>query len=397
MSFLYLENITSTPETHNITLTSSGISLNSISIKQGDTISWYNSNQTETLTVTEENTEWSITISPLNHSEKTFNDIANISYYCGIYGADIFVESNLGEELKHNEAYDKPLRINLNSTYAPTNISLEIFIDSFRLDYNEVGYGVGRITNNGNFTALDINLSMPWAVFDNNSFNLEKEKSKIINFAISPEITKTADTNKTYIKELELSGTNIDAIKKNISIFIKYKKINESEETGTYTMDEVRKMLEEMLKIAGNETENTTTIIYRDKPVHYNFTEEEVSTMDDRLVSLEGKGDRTYNLYKQESDKVKEDIESIKGDSQETRDYVSENLEKMKLLAEQSKNATDLMAKKLKEQQDREIRSRRIKSIWSWIKWIGGILAAIGLGISFFVIKLKKDKIRDIG
>jgi len=152
-----------------------------------------------------------------------------------------------------------------------------------------------------------------------------------------------------------------------------------------------------MLRLAGNETENTTTIIYRDKPVYYNFTEEEVSTIDDRLVSLEGKGDRTYNLYKQESDKVKQDIESIKGDSQEIRDYVNENLEKMRILAEKNTNATDLMAKQLAEKEKEEKRAKRIKTIWNWIKWIIVTLAAIGLGIAFFIIKIKKDKIRDVG
>ena len=400
MSFLYLENITSTPKTHNITLSSTGISPNSIAIKKGDTISWFNSNPTQTLTVTGESSTWSITVLPLNHSEKTFNNIENISYSCKIsgttYGADIFVESNLIEDKIHNSAYDKTLKINLNSTFAPTTISLEIFIDSFNLEYNEAGLGVGRITNNGEFTALDLFISMPWAVFENNSFNLEKEKSKIINFAISPEITKTSDTNKTYIKELTLSGTNIGVIKKNISIFVKYKKINESETQGTYTMDEVRKMLEEMLRLAGNETQNTTTIIYRDKPVYYNFTQEEVSNMDDRLISLEGKGDRTYNLYKQESDKVKEDIESIKGDSQETRDNVDAKLKEMKNLAENSTSALDSIAQEFKEQQERDLRAKRIKSIWSWIKGIGGILVIISLGITFFLIKFKKNKIKDL-
>ena len=401
---MYLENITSTPEVHNITLktTIPRISPTPITIKKGDTISWYNSHS-QPLTITEVTSEidkWSITISPLNHSEETFNNIKNISYSCEIfgttYGADIFVESNIIEDLIHNSDYDKTLKINLNSTYAPTTLSLEIFIDSFNLEYNDVGLGVGRITNNGDFTALDIELSMPWATFENNSFNLEKAKSKIINFAISPEIYKTADTNKTYIKELTLSGTNIEVIKKNISIFIKYKKINESETQLTFTIEEVRKMLEEMLKLAGNQTENTTTIIYRDKPVYYHFTEEEISAIDDSLTSLDAKGDRTYNLYKQESDQVKQDIESIKGDSQETRDYVNEKLKEMKDLSKNSTSALDSIAKEFKEQQARDLRSKRIKAIWSWVKWILGVIAIAGIGITFFVIKFKKGKIKDL-
>jgi len=395
LSYLKLENVTSVPKTSNITLQSSGISPNIITINKGDTISWYNAESTA-LTVTEENTEWSISVPPLGHEEKTFNDIANISYFCGIYGGDITVKSNLIEDYLHNPDNDKTVNFNLNSTFAPTTTTVEIFTNSFSIEYDELAEGVGRIKNTGSYTALDLSFSMNWTTFQNNTFNLDAGEEKLIYFIIDPIITKSSQTNKTYDLKLKLSGTNINTLEKDVSVFIRYKQFEDITESKTYTIDEVREMLQDMLNSINLTEENTTTIIYRDKPVVYNITQDEVSTIDDKLTSLEGKTDRTYNSYKSDSDEMKDTVDSIKGDSQEMRDdmdnLTSEVSEMMKNSStELSKIASDVQARK-----DKEERERRSGIIWGILKWVLGTMILITLSVSGFLIKVKKNKIKQM-
>ena len=116
----------------------------------------------------------------------------------------------------------------------------------------------------------------------------------------------------------------------------------------------------------------------------------------DKLTSLEGKTDRTYNSYKSDSDEMKDTVDSIKGDSQEMRDdmdnLTSEVSEMMKNSStELSKIASDVQARK-----DKEERERRSGIIWGILKWVLGTMILITLSVSGFLIKVKKNKIKQM-
>jgi len=133
--------------------------------------------------------------------------------------------------LVHGTEYDYTLNSIINIEYNPTTISTSFLKTDYEMDYDQIKSGSFLIENTGNEIAQSINLESDWIEFDMNNFNIAIGDSETISYTIDPRIFKTNETNKTHIKNIEITG-NFEKVTQNISLSINYADINELFEMG---------------------------------------------------------------------------------------------------------------------------------------------------------------------
>lgn len=145
----------------------------------------------------------------------------------------------------HDPSFDAILNLKINMLFKPTILSIIIPETNYSLNVFEQTQGVLSLRNNGNETARNVVLQADGFIFSDNNFDIIPEQSRALTYTIKPSrfISSTEQTNKTYIKNLSISG-NFDVFSIPITIFVKYALISSNttfNSTGETILDIVRR------------------------------------------------------------------------------------------------------------------------------------------------------------
>lgn len=228
VSYSYYVNLPEEVTTYEIEITSNGLNQTFISIRDGDTIRWINS---DTISHSLYSSIFgTITIPPNSSSIRTFNQLGTFHYYdtsfniFNNFNGDIQVVNRTLPQLVHNPNYDFPWTVNLDSSLNPTNLSFDNTEDNYTIDQNKNSKGLLTIRNTGSVTSEGVVVSSDsdWVTFDSNNFNLDSGQTNWVTYTITPLITSTDQTNKTYNITLSIKSFNSPQENTTISVFIPY-------------------------------------------------------------------------------------------------------------------------------------------------------------------------------
>jgi len=218
---------------YNISITEMGSSPSALKICKGESVRFINNYDSWIKLKIYPDTEWGGIIAPNSSYIRVFDNVGSYPFevYPLIPGGNIEVSEE--DVLVHSTEDDFDLSLNINSRLEKTNITiLNIEKDKFTINYDGADGSYIVIKNIGDREAINVKLEGKWLSFDKNNFDLEEDESKAINFYITPYITSTSQTNKTYNINLNISGENIEVISKQLEVFIPHSSISEDNITS---------------------------------------------------------------------------------------------------------------------------------------------------------------------
>lgn len=156
---------------------------------------------------------------------RTFMDTGAFSYrwFVGSWGfpevCTITILNDTGYVNDPN--LDFLLNLDLHVNFPPTTVAAEAPILNYSLNFFDTAEGVLSVTNLGGSDAKAIHLSGEWITFSSNDFDLSPGQTRGIVYTIDPAISRTDETNKSYLKTITITG-NFPAISKSVQVFIRY-------------------------------------------------------------------------------------------------------------------------------------------------------------------------------
>ncbi len=371
IQFYTLTNTTSIPQTYQVSIQTNSIVPNSIQIRQNDAITWTNT-ASQQHSVIATMGQFSYQLQPSQQITHTFNSIGLISYYDGLngIGASIDVISNIISTRVHDSTKDKTLRIITTTQASPTTLYLETIPTDLSLSYNEQKIGKIYLKNTGTVSALNIHLEGNWTTFGKNNFQLNPDIDEYLDFNLTPKVTSTNQTNKSYQIKITATGNNFEQKEKTISVFIRYHDFSTSTDNGTTiivrtpTYDEIIQMCNSGL--INCPTSNQTQIIYQDKIVPYNLTYDDIKRMIDLSNQNADANTRIMNALIEHRTIDESKLDETMKIANETNEFMRQTKEE------------------IKKDKDRNF-------ILNLIIWIFIILLTIG-GISYYFIMKSKSK-----
>ncbi len=266
-AFFFSGDIGDSDESYNVTLNSERVvDLRDFSIYTGNKVTFINNDDDELILVFGE----SVTVLP-SHTDKTFtvttaevlsyyfsdgistNPITPVYYITVLPTSGIITDPNLN-----------PLVFfNISLVYPQTSMMISYLTSDNYTDISpfEEIEGTIEIRNIGTKIAKNIHIQCEWITFSQNNFDLNPGVSKPITYTISPQVYNTNDTDKTYIKNIMITG-NFNEIERPISMSIPYTQIDAGNYSqGTSLMDWFLKYCNDYPddEICGGKT----TVIYR--------------------------------------------------------------------------------------------------------------------------------------
>ena len=318
VKFDYYVDIPPQPKTYEINVTSNSFILSTLNIIQNDKVKWFNSDVNEHRIRQNDgniNPTFDFTLQQNQYSnEITFPDVATITYYEVFLNQNIFsgvinVLNSSEPQLTTNPDLNTPLTININSNLLNTTVSLEVFDQNFTVEYNGTAEGGLRV-NNGANKAFNVHLSGEWLEFLENDFTIEKNSNNLLLFKVKPIILNTADTNKTYIKTIKVTGSNFNEVNHAISIFIPYHIIpTVSNATESELIEEINRLRE--LLNSFNFSTSEPQIIFKDPEVNINLTASELRDLLLNFRNIASTVDRSANIQRQDTDAIKSELNSL--------------------------------------------------------------------------------------
>lgn len=227
--FLTAQNVLRNIKTVLINLNDAGFVNTTININQDDNLILNNTaGYSRTITQLEQGS-WSSTIA--GNNQVTFN--TNIITVAPIrlqdsYSSNILyvtVQNRTQLDYIHDASKDRVINFNIESIRNATLLLLEIYTDNFTVDYGQKKRGTGKITNIGDFPAINVTLSSsPWITFETNSFSLSPDAEQIFLFDVQATGINTSDaTNKSYSFTISANGLNTEIENHSVSVFLNYK------------------------------------------------------------------------------------------------------------------------------------------------------------------------------
>jgi len=244
VQFTYAVDLPETVTTYDIGISSNGFSSNYITIRNGDSIKFSNSDYFS-------HSIYSSAFSTLNiatNSSEThlFNQIGIFNFYDTQYGTyitnfngNIQVVNRTMQQQAHNPNYDTTLNVNLDSSLNPTELGISNSKSDYQIGNGEFSKGLITINNAGNTKAEGVKISSDstWITFDRNNFEINNGQSDWVTYTITPLLIKTEETNKTYNFSINVGSYNSPSKNFSISIFIPYYEISSglTSDIGTLT------------------------------------------------------------------------------------------------------------------------------------------------------------------
>lgn len=247
-------------ETHNINVDyNDGLDKCDFSVVQGDNVIWQNNVPSSIRMINANNGNTVTEISENQTHSELFDEAISFKYYftrIGIRFTNTCTISVLGTSgLINNPEFDDNLALDIKINYEPTEISVTILEDAYEIKPGKTQQDLLSIKNTGDKIAKNINLDANWFLFSSNNFDLEPGDSKNIGYTISPKVNNTNQTDKVYIKDLNING-NFNDYSHNFSIFVPYTIIDEDFFKDSKTIEQLFNERYEFVKAYCNDNPN---------------------------------------------------------------------------------------------------------------------------------------------
>ena len=340
--YSFIGNIDQPSINYKVNITEAGYEPRNQVIRQGDSITWRNSDViTRTATHLLGSPIFDFILSPNQEQSFTFNEINDYNYYDKyIYQTgSIKVINKTSQVPIHNPANDLIFPIILSSSLIDTSLSLDLIGESFNVSYNGKSEGALKITNAGIEMAKEVRLTSDsnWIYFKTNNFTLNPNQNQFVIYEIIPIITDSTQTNKNYTIQLSVKGQNTATITKPISVFIPYQALIIPQNS---TKEDALKKIAELLKIIEglNESSNTTVTINRNQEFDVTLAKKQV---DDALRSYRTISDKLEAVEKRDGEKasdinkLSQDLATLKDLYNQTSSDVATSKEKQNTISTQ--------------------------------------------------------------
>lgn len=165
-----------------------------------------------------------------NSFTKVFSEVGDFQYafYIGSFQlpniCTIHILNSTGTV--NDPQLDAILDLKVKVDYKPTNISLQVLQTTYTIAPFKSNGGIMSITNTGADIAKNIKIEDDWFEFTPGSFDLYPGETKGIAYTISPLVSSTSETNKTYIRNVTITG-NFNTTIQPFIIFVTYSAIED--------------------------------------------------------------------------------------------------------------------------------------------------------------------------
>jgi len=137
-----------------------------------------------------------------------------------------------------NPEFDAILNLDIDVDYEPTVIETTFLETEYTMDVFTTEEGLFLIKNTGTETAKSIHLEGNWFEFTQNDFDIQSGYSKTVSYKIKPIIGTTNETDKTYEKNLIITG-NFLTITQPFQISINYADIDSGDYSSGDTLIDI--------------------------------------------------------------------------------------------------------------------------------------------------------------
>ncbi len=337
----YQTDVGEANETHivEVQYTEPKLSQCDFSIIKGDSVRWVN-NVPDYITL--KNTETQNIIKEINENDNytsKFETIEDLKYiilrrgYVFTQECKITVLDTSG--YVHNPQYDESLYFIINMEYEPTEINLNIIEDEFEMEFTEQKQDLFLIKNIGDKKAKQIQLSGKWLSFSHNNFDLDAGESKTLGYTITPIITQTNQTNKTYKINITADG-NFDIKREELEVFIKYSQISDDYNLTTIDESVIKYLLKQYCEDHPDEDFCQPKVIRyynsTQEKFNYTFSREQVDNLWGFMFE---KADEDKEITKQQNEKIEKSLNASLSSQNMTKE-IKNNIVELKKQAEQS-------------------------------------------------------------
>jgi len=290
-----------------------GLSLCDLSIIKGDSITWRWVGNGE---VKMKNTDTNVDITPIseggNYTSK-FNTPGVLNYaffWMGFMFTDVCTINTLDDTgIINNPELDESLSINLKVNYEPTTIQTNVLERKYSIGFLDSPEGVITLTNTGSNIAKKVKLEGDWFNFNKNEFDIAVGGTTIVIYnlrEIKPGIYDTNHTNKTYIKNISISG-NFGTINEEFEVFLNFAEIDDNYNPGNGSGG-LRDIFDQYCIENPEICDPEPRIIYRnignnsDNEFNVSFGQEQVKSIFAYLYTLGGNLNTALNVFKSDKD-----------------------------------------------------------------------------------------------
>jgi len=304
------------------------------SIIKGDSINWTNQINDAIQMVHEGSVE--TTMGALSSYLKTFPDATLFEYYFNRYGfrfpsynCKITVLPDIG--MVNDPQLDAFMNLSVSVNYPPTTISLAIMQNNHSMDFYATEDGIMSVSNTGNETAHNIMLSGTWLTFSENNFDLTPGQTKGLIYTITPMVSETNQTGKTYENFMSISG-NFPTVQTLLYVYINQANID-SNASFSDAKNLIDVICEKYPQLCNVEPE----IVYRNIQngsalATFNLSEEQWNNLM-FIIFDEMENRKTTDAF------VRETIDKIDAERAETKAYVTNMSQQIEIMKNENSNS----------------------------------------------------------
>jgi len=393
LSFDYLLDVEQTPKTYVIGVNDSGFAFNNLTILDGDSVRFRN-NGTTWHTVTEINLTPGIEDHNLSVNSEWTLDQPTRPYY--------FFDRNLGvtfnlyvaprnpDSLVHSASLDSSLPIQLRAIPHPVILDVDLLTRTHTLRYNEVMQGAIRVYNPDNVTAYGVNFSAAWTQFYEHDIDIPSKTSRVFTYNLTPaNISRTNETNRTYLLPLSASGFNVGGINgMNLSIeaFIPWDNLTGIIRGDGFIIQQTVLDAEGSLAFCLAQPDNALC-----KEIREQFTvEKEVIRTMKENATVSGE---TLELFMRELEGLRFNVDSAVNFQQDTNEYMQNDAQWKKDMAAIVKQLVDQRQADIQEIQDD---SRFWRNFWIVLAIVVVLLIIVGIVILYSRVEDEDKPIEEI-
>lgn len=306
-----MSSVGSSDNNYTIDIISSDLKCDSFtSLIVGDTINFINNNTFYDIKV-QTPSKNIITIPKLSSKSLILNENGEYLYYLDNAFSNIICDLNV-QSLNGLVAEFYNFNLTTNIEFPQTSIIAQTFTNKYTMNFFDTKSDTMKVMNNGNTTAYDIHLSGDWFTFNTNDFNLKPGQSQNINYNINPAnfITTTNQTNKTYVKNITISG-NFKNYTQSFNIHINQAIINENKTNQTGFIEYVKEFCKQNPTICGSGQQIIYKTVGDNKDIKLNLTQNQAQQLFEYMITTLNNVQLTNDIVKAKTNNISENINNI--------------------------------------------------------------------------------------
>ena len=171
-------------------------------------------------------------------STNLFSSVGNFSFYRTPGGQtfNVFVVDKPLDCLVHSSSFDVPVQFSVSSVFSPSTLQfVNLLPSNFSSNNNQSQFGVLEVKNFDNLPLHNVVLSdsRGWVQFSVNNFTLNGLENRLVNFNLTPFVTRTNDTNVSLPIQFFAVSSNGGNGSIGSSVFVAYQNLDSLLINGT--------------------------------------------------------------------------------------------------------------------------------------------------------------------